>query len=192
MRRGFSLLALGAVAIGVIAAGVFVTGGGAGTAATAAKAKINVTASEFKFVLSKKTVPAERRSSSRSPTRARSRTTSRSTAKKTQAVEPGQKTMLTVVFPKKGTIASLCTAARSRAGRHEGQVRRRRQAARPPPTTHDAPVDDAAAHDDVRASETLQGDPVAGKAVFAARTAVLRATRWQPPAQTATSVRTST
>ena len=56
MRRGLSLLAFVALAIGGIAAGIFVSGGGASTAAT--PSKINVTASEFKFVLSKKTVPA--------------------------------------------------------------------------------------------------------------------------------------
>ena len=81
MRRGLSLLAFVALAIGGVAAGIFVSGGGASTTALL-PTKINVTASEFKFVLSKKSVPRGRRSSSRSPTRARSRTTSRSTARR--------------------------------------------------------------------------------------------------------------
>jgi hypothetical protein len=46
MRRGLSLLAFVALAIGGVAAGIFVSGGGASTAATL-PTKINVTASEF-------------------------------------------------------------------------------------------------------------------------------------------------
>ena len=55
MRRRLSLLTLGALLIGGLAAGVMVSSGGAGTAAVAPKKKITVRASEFKFVLSTKT-----------------------------------------------------------------------------------------------------------------------------------------
>jgi len=50
-------LTAAAIAIGGVVAGVFVSGGGAGTT-VAAPTKITVSASEFKFALSKKTVPA--------------------------------------------------------------------------------------------------------------------------------------
>jgi uncharacterized cupredoxin-like copper-binding protein/cytochrome c551/c552 len=165
MRRGLSLLAFVALAVGGIAAGIFVSGGGASTAAL--PTKINVTASEFKFVLSKKTVPAGTTVVFTVTNKGKIPHDFKINGKKTPTLQPGKKATLTVKFPKKGAIAFLCTLPGHAQGGMKGKfgvgvkppvttTTTRPVTTTPPPTTTPG------------GPEALQGDPVAGKAVFAA------------------------
>jgi len=157
VRRGMSLLALGAVAIGGVAAGVFVSGGGAGTAASAPKT-ITVTASEFKFVLSRKSVPAGSTVRFAVVNKGKVPHDFKIKGKKTKTLNTGQKATLTVVFPKKGTIAFLCTLPGHAQAGMKGKFG---VGVTPPPTPTPTPTPTPSG------PETLQGDPVAGGAVFA-------------------------
>jgi uncharacterized cupredoxin-like copper-binding protein/cytochrome c551/c552 len=167
MRRGLSLLALGALAIGGIAAGVFVSGGGASPASKAATVKINVAASEFKFVLSKKTVPAGSTVVFTVTNKGKIPHDFKISGKKTKTLAPGKKALLRVVFPKKGTISFLCTLPGHAQGGMKGKFG---VGVKPPPvtTTTPPPVTTTPPPTTTGGPETLQGDPVAGKAVFAA------------------------
>src|SRR5262245_37104683 len=109
MRRGLSLLALGALAIGGLAAGIFVSGGGASPSTKAATIRINVAASEFKFVLSKKTVPRGTTVLFTVTNKGKIPHDFKIGTKKTPVLAPGKKATLRVVFLKKGSIAFLCT-----------------------------------------------------------------------------------
>ena len=115
MRRGLSLLAFVALAIGGVAAGVFVSGGGASTNASAAllPTKINVTASEFKFVLSKKKVPRGTTVIFTVTNKGKIPHDFKIAGKKTPVLKPGKKATLRVVFRTKGAIAFVCTLPRS-------------------------------------------------------------------------------
>ena len=146
MRRGLSLLAFVALAIGGIAAGIFVSGGGASTTAT--PVKINVTASEFKFVLSKKTVPAGTTVVFTVTNKGKIPHDFKINGKKTPTLKPGKKATLTVKFPKKGAIAYLCTLPGHAQGGMKGKFGVGVKAPVTPPDDHDAAVDDAAADDD--------------------------------------------
>ena len=128
MRRGLSLLAFVALAIGGVAAGIFVSGGGASTAARL-PTKINVTASEFKFVLSKKTVPAGTTVIFTVTNKGKIPHDFKINGKKTPTLEAGQEGDAHGHVPEEGNDRLHLHPAGSRAGRHEGQVRCRRQAA---------------------------------------------------------------
>jgi len=159
-----SLLALGALAIGGIVAGVFVSGGGASTTAT--PVKINVTASEFKFVLSKKTVPAGSTVVFTVTNKGKISHDFKISGKKTPTLAPGKKATLTVKFLKKGAIAFICTLPGHAAGGMKGKfgvgVKPPVTTTTPPPATTTPPP----VTTNPGGAETLQGDPVAGKAVF--------------------------
>ena len=131
--------------------------------------KINVTASEFKFVLSKKTVPAGTTVIFTVTNKGKIPHDFKINGKKTKTLKPGKKATLRVKFPKKGTIAFICTLPGHAQGRHEGQVRRRRHGAGAAADHHDAARRPRRRRTTTPGGpETLQGDPVAGKAVFAA------------------------
>ena len=164
MRRGLGLLALGAVAIAGLAAGVFVAGGGAGTAAAAAPTKIAVSASEFKFVLSKKSVPAGSTVLFTVVNKGKIPHDFRIAGKKTKTLNPGQMTILTVVFPKKGTIPYLCTLPGHAQGGMKGSFGVGVVPPKPPPPPPPPPPTTTTPP----GPEPLQGDPVAGRAVFSA------------------------
>jgi uncharacterized cupredoxin-like copper-binding protein/cytochrome c551/c552 len=165
MRRGLSLLAFVALAIGGIAAGIFVSGGDASTTATV---KINVTASEFKFVLSKKTVPAGTTVVFTVTNKGKIPHDFKINGKKTPILKPGKKALLTVKFLKKGTIAYICTLPGHAAGGMKGKFGVGVKAPVTPPTTTTPPSTTPPPTTTPGGTETLQGDPVAGKAVFAA------------------------
>ena len=88
----------------------------AGTTARRCPTKINVTASEFKFVLSKKTVPRGTTVIFTVTNKGKIAHDFKINGKKTPTLKPGKKATLTVVFRKKGTIAFLCTLPGSRGG----------------------------------------------------------------------------
>jgi uncharacterized cupredoxin-like copper-binding protein len=171
MRRGLSLLAFVALAIGGIAAGIFVSGGGAGTtgaAGTAAVAKVTVTAREFKFVLSKKTVPKGTTVVFTVVNKGKIAHDFKISGKKTKTLKPGQTTTLRVAFPKKGAIAFICTLPGHAPAGMKGKFGVGVAAPPPPVTTTTPPSTTPPPTTTPGGAETLQGDPVAGKAVFAA------------------------
>jgi len=167
MRRGLSLLAFVALAIGGVAAGVFVSGGGAGTTAVL-PTKINVTASEFKFVLSKKSVPRGTTVIFTVTNKGKIPHDFKINGKKTPVLKPGKKATLRVVFRTKGSIAFLCTLPGHAQGGMKGKFGVGVKAPVPPPTTTTPPSTTPPPTTTPGGVETLQGDPVAGKAVFAA------------------------
>jgi uncharacterized cupredoxin-like copper-binding protein/cytochrome c551/c552 len=166
MRRGLSLLAFVALAIGGITAGVFVSGGGASTSAT--PVKIKVTASEFKFVLSRKTVPAGTTVIFTVVNKGKIPHDFKINGKKTKTLAKGKSATLTVKFLKKGTIAYLCTLPGHAQGGMKGKFGVGVKAPVTPPTTTTPPSTTPPPTTTPGGTETLQGDPVAGKAVFAA------------------------
>ena len=167
MRRGLSLLAFVALAIGGVAAGVFVSGGGASPTALL-PTKINVTATEFKFVLSKKSVPRGTTVIFTVTNKGKIAHDFKINGKKTKTLQKGQKTTLTVKFLKKGTIAYICTLPGHAQGGMKGKFGVGVKAPVPPPTTTTPPSTTPPPTTTPGGAETLQGDPVAGKAVFAA------------------------
>ena len=143
MRRRLSLLTLVAFVVSGLAAGVLVSGGGASTAAVVPK-KITVTATEFKFVLSKKTVPAGSTVIFTVINKGKIPHDFKIAGKKTKTLAAGKKTTLKVTFPKKGAIAFLCTLPGHAQGGMKGKFGVGVEAPAPPaPAT--APAPDAAA-----------------------------------------------
>ena len=167
MRRGLGLLAFVTLAIGGIAAGIFVSGGGAGTTAVL-PTKINVTASEFKFVLSKKTVNRGTTVLFTVTNKGKIPHDFKINGKKTPTLKPGKKATIRVVFRTKGTIAFLCTLPGHAAGGMKGKFGVGVKAPVTPPTTTTPPSTTPPPTTTPGGTETLQGDPVAGKSVFAA------------------------
>jgi uncharacterized cupredoxin-like copper-binding protein/cytochrome c551/c552 len=150
--RKLRLLMLGALLVGGLAAGVMVSSGGATTAAVAPK-KITVSASEFKFVLSRKTVPAKSVVIFTVINKGKIPHDFKIAGKKTKTLAKGQRTTLKVTFPKKGAIAYLCTLPGHAQIGMKGKFGVGVAAPPPPPPPPGTP-------------EPLQGDPVAGRAVF--------------------------
>lgn len=113
MRRGLMMLVLAALAAAGLAAGVFASGSAATTGATKPKPKlvishVTVVASEFKFVLSKRTVPA----GTVIFTVVNKGKISHNffiAGKVTPMLLPGKTAKLTVKLTKKGHYAYLCT-----------------------------------------------------------------------------------
>jgi cytochrome c6 len=80
--------------------------------------------------------------------------------KKTKRLAPGEKAKLTVEFKKNGRFSYICTVPGHAAAGMKGKLPvgvKAKPAPPPPPATTTTPT-----------TETLQGDPVAGQAVFAA------------------------
>ena len=167
MRRRLSLLTLGAFVVGGLAAGVLVSGGGAGTAAVVPK-KITVTASEFKFVLSKKTVPARSTVIFLVVNKGKIPHDFKIAGKKTKTLAAGKKTTLRVTFLRKGAIPYVCTLPGHVQGGMKGKFGVGVAAPAPAPTPPPPPATPTPPPPPPGAPETLQGDPVAGRGVFAA------------------------
>jgi uncharacterized cupredoxin-like copper-binding protein len=106
MKRISIAAVLAALALTVVAVGVFAGAGSASPSASTAT-KVAVAASEFKFVLSKKTVPAGKvtfvvTNKGKVPHDFKIK------GKKTKTIAAGKSTTLVVVLPK-GKFAYLCT-----------------------------------------------------------------------------------
>ena len=92
-----------------IAAGVFAPGGGAAPAASQATVKITVKASEFKFGLSKRSVPAGTTVIFTVINTGKISHDFKIAGKKTPTLNPGKSATIKVLFTKKGRYPYLCT-----------------------------------------------------------------------------------
>lgn len=109
MRRVMGLCVLGALAIAGIVAGVFAPGGGASAARSSATVRITVNASEFKFGLSRRSVPVGSTVIFTVVNKGKLSHDFQVAGKKVKTLNPGQKATLTVKFTKKGRFGYLCT-----------------------------------------------------------------------------------
>lgn len=108
MRRGLSVFLLGALAAGGIAAGVLAPGGGASPEGASAISRVTVVASEFKFKLSKRSVPTGTVIFT-VVNKGKLSHDFKIAGKKTRKLNPGQKATLRVTFKKKGRYVYICT-----------------------------------------------------------------------------------
>jgi len=114
MRRLAGVLGLAVFALAGLAAGVFATGGGAHPSAVQAT-KVTVTATEFKFVLSKRSVNAGAVVFT-VKNKGKIAHDFKIAGKKTKTIAPGKSAVLTVVM-KKGRFQYICTLpGHARAG----------------------------------------------------------------------------
>jgi uncharacterized cupredoxin-like copper-binding protein len=112
MRRVVNVLGLGALAVAGVTAGILATGGAASPVAAkapAATVRITVKASEFKFALSRRTVPAGSKVIFTVINKGKVSHDFKIAGKKTKSLLPGKKATLTVTFKKKGKYAYVCT-----------------------------------------------------------------------------------
>jgi uncharacterized cupredoxin-like copper-binding protein len=109
MRRAVTLLVLGVLAIAGIVAGAFAPGGGASPVRANATVKITVKASEFKFALSRRSVPAGTTVVFTVINTGKISHDFKISGKKTPTLAPGKSAKLTVKFTKKGRFGYLCT-----------------------------------------------------------------------------------
>jgi uncharacterized cupredoxin-like copper-binding protein len=108
MRRIVGVLLLLALGAAGLATGVFAASGAKGPGASQAVTKITVSASEFKFVFSKRSAPIGTVVFT-VVNKGKISHDFKIGGKKTTTLNPGQKTTLTVKFSKKGRYAYLCT-----------------------------------------------------------------------------------
>jgi uncharacterized cupredoxin-like copper-binding protein len=111
MRRAVSLLVLGVLAITGIVAGAFAPGGDASPVRANATVKITVKASEFKFALSRRSVPAGTTVVFTVINTGKISHDFKISGKKTKTLNPGKRTTLKVLFKKKGKVPFTCTLA---------------------------------------------------------------------------------
>jgi uncharacterized cupredoxin-like copper-binding protein len=109
MRRVVGLVVLGVLATVGIVAGVFAPGGGATPARADATVKITVKASEFKFGMSRRSVPAGSTVVFTVINTGKITHDFKIAGKKTAKLAPGKKATLKVVFKKKGKYPYVCT-----------------------------------------------------------------------------------
>jgi uncharacterized cupredoxin-like copper-binding protein len=109
MRRLVSLFVLGVLAVAGLAAGVFAPFGSATGSSSSATVKITVKASEFKFVLSKRNVPAGTTVVFTVINTGKISHDFKIQGRKTPTLNPGKKATLRVVFTRKGRFPYLCT-----------------------------------------------------------------------------------
>ncbi len=114
MRRKVSLFVLGALAVGVVsAAGVLAPGGGASPKAASKTVNITVSATEFKFVLSKRSVPVGSTVVFTVINKGKIahdfRILGTSISARTGLLKPGQRATLRATLIKKGKYKYLCT-----------------------------------------------------------------------------------
>jgi uncharacterized cupredoxin-like copper-binding protein/cytochrome c551/c552 len=146
-------------AVGIATGAVFsASGGAASSSAAITTTKETVTMTEFKFKLSKTKVPTGTVIFT-VVNKGKVAHDFKIAGKKTPKIAPGKSAKLTVKFTKGGRISYLCTLPGHAAAGMKG-VLAVGKATTPPPTTTTAPT--------TTGPETLQGDPVAGQAVFAA------------------------
>lgn len=138
-RRGLSVVVLGLLAFaGVATAGVLAPGGGAST--TKAKpVTITVSAKEFSFALSKRTVPVGTTVTFKVVNKGKISHDFKIAGKKTPLLLPGKSAKLTVVFKKKGHFPYVCTVPGHAAAGMKGTFSVGVSAVKPPPVTTTAP-----------------------------------------------------
>jgi uncharacterized cupredoxin-like copper-binding protein len=105
MRRGVSVFVLGLLAIAAVVAGIVAPGGKASSEATTT---VRVSASEFKYVLSKKAAPKGTVVFTL-VNKGKLRHDFKIAGKKTALVAPGKSATLRVAIAKKGRLGYLCT-----------------------------------------------------------------------------------
>jgi uncharacterized cupredoxin-like copper-binding protein len=106
MRKALGLSGLTALLVVGAVAGVFTARGGASTKATTT---IKVVASEFKFALSKRSVPVGTTVVFKVVNKGKITHDFKIAGKKTKLLNPGQSATLKVKFAKKGKMPYLCT-----------------------------------------------------------------------------------
>ena len=110
MRRAMSLWALAALAVAGIAAGVFVPGGSANPVrSSATTTRITVNASEFKFTLSKSSVPVGATVIFTIVNKGKISHDFKIAGQKTPTLAPGTSAKITITIKKAGRYAYLCT-----------------------------------------------------------------------------------
>jgi len=133
MRRGLSMLALAAMAVaGLAAAGVFTSS----TASAKPKpkvVKVTVVMTEFRFALSRRSVPAGTTVVFKVVNRGKISHDFKIAGKKTKILGPGKSATLTVKFAKKGRYAYRCTIPGHAAAGMKGVFAVGVAAVKPPP-----------------------------------------------------------
>jgi len=111
VKRTVALSVLAGLGVLGVLGGVFIPAGNAKPAAPQASkvVKINVAMSEWKFVLSKKTVPVGTTVVFKVTNKGKIGHDFRINGKKTKLLAPGKSQLLTVKFAKKGAFAYICT-----------------------------------------------------------------------------------
>jgi uncharacterized cupredoxin-like copper-binding protein len=164
MRRILQVFMVAGLAVaGLAAAGMLSPSRGAASpnaaAAVAKKAtKVTVTMTDFKFKLSKKTVPVGTVIFT-VINKGKVAHDFKIAGKKTKKLAPGKRAKLTVKFKKKGKFSYVCTVPGHAAAGMKGKLPVGTKATAPPEETTTTTT---------TTTEQLQGDPVAGQAVFAA------------------------
>jgi uncharacterized cupredoxin-like copper-binding protein len=109
MRRGMWMVLLGMLAVAGFAAGVYAPGGDSSPAQPNKTVRITVKASEFKFTLSKRSIPKGTTAIFTVVNKGKISHDFKIAGKKTKTLNPGQKARLRVVFKKKGKYTYVCT-----------------------------------------------------------------------------------
>jgi uncharacterized cupredoxin-like copper-binding protein len=110
MKRATAMFVLVVLIAAGLAAGVFAVGGAASTQAAAATSKVTVIATEFKFKLSKRSVP-KGTVTFVLVNKGKLSHDFKIAGKKTPLIRPGKSAPLRITFKKKGRFAYLCTVA---------------------------------------------------------------------------------
>lgn len=108
MRRAAAVLGLAVLGIAGLAAGILATGGGASTNATEATSRVTVVATDFKFALSKRSVPTGRVIFT-VKNKGKIAHDFKILGKKTRLIAAGKSAVLRVTASKKGRFKFLCT-----------------------------------------------------------------------------------
>ena len=119
MRRRESIVALAALALAGVAAGVFVSGGGASSNASQAVSRVSVAATDFKFALSRRSAPIGTviftvTNKGKKPH------DFKIDGKKTSPLAPGHSATLRVTFSKQGRYPYLSTISGQAAAGMKG------------------------------------------------------------------------
>jgi nitrite reductase (NO-forming) len=109
MRRAAAVFVLAIFGAAGVAAAVFAPGGGASATSRDATVRITVNASEFKFVLSRRSVPTGSTVIFKVVNKGKIAHNFKIAGKKTTTLAPGKSTTLKVKFAKKGVYPYLCT-----------------------------------------------------------------------------------
>jgi cytochrome c6 len=163
MRRYVQVFVVAGLAVAGVAAGAVLSpSGGAASASVAAKStKVTVTATEFKFKLSKTKLPIGTVIFT-VVNKGQVAHDFKIAGKKTPKIAPGKSTKLTVKFKKSGKFAYICTLPGHASAGMKGKLAVGKTTTTTSPTTTTAPTTTSA-------TEALEGDPVAGQAVFASQ-----------------------
>jgi uncharacterized cupredoxin-like copper-binding protein len=119
MRRRGSVIVLGALAVTGLAAGVFVSGGGASSNASQAVIRVTVAATDFKFMLSRRSAPMGAVIFTVTNKGKKSHDF-KIAGKKTPVLLPGRSATLRVTFSKQGRYPYLSTVSGQAAAGMKG------------------------------------------------------------------------